>query len=362
MNYKQKKLASFIVDYSLNIKPQEKVFINYVGSNKEFLETLKYTIEEKNAIPIVFDMTPYEEIELIKSLNEEDIDLLIDKSIELISKCDSFISLLEDSDFILDNKYQYQSDLYYKKYKKVIRDYRLKKCKWIGLRLPSVQLARKFNMSYEEFCSFYYDVCGIDYKRLKADYLWLEELMSNTNHIEISSVDTNISFDKAGISAHILSGEKNLPDGEIYTAPIKDTVNGTIRFNADSVQNGFKFKDISLKFVDGKIEEFNSNNNELFNNIINSDGGSKYVGEFAIGLNDKISVPHGVILYDEKILGSIHFALGQAYDDAYNGNDSCLHWDLVQVQKPEYGGGKVIFDDEIIMQDGIIKKNRGRKK
>ena len=360
MNYNIENIAEYIVTYSLKIKPYEKVFVNFLGYNNDFLDILYNCIKRHNAVPIVFSMTPNEEFDLIKNLNEENVTELTDKNLKLLSKCNYYISLLEDSDDINYEKYQSQYNLYRKKYKKIIRDYRLNHCKWIGLRLPSEKLANQFNMNYKEFEKFYYNVCGLDYNQLKEDYMWLRDLLSKTNHIEIIRDDTNLCFDKNNIAAQILCGEKNLPDGEIYTSPIKDSVNGTIIFNTVSKQNNYSFENIKLKFENGRIIDFDTNNNDLFNKIISIDDGSRYIGEFAIGINPMIEKPHGVILYDEKMKGSIHFALGQAYQDAYNGNDSSLHWDIVQVQKPNYGGGIILFDDEIIMKDGIIKNRKWR--
>ena len=359
MKYKEEILADYIVSCSIDTKPGENVFINHTGYDKEFLRVLVECIKKYNANPVVYSITPDEEIQLIKELNNENVQTLTKLTLDMVSSCQSYVTLLEDSNVEIDSTYQKQYELYITRYKKNIRDYRLKNCKWIGLRLPSERLAKRFNMTLSEFKNFYYDVCGMDYKKLKEDYLWLKDKMSNTKHIEIIRKDTNLSFDKDGIMSQILCGEKNLPDGEIYTSPIKNSANGIITFNTISRQNDFDFNNIKLFFKDGKVEKFESNNNELLDKIL-VDEGSRYIGEFALGINPLIKNPHGVILYDEKIEGSIHLALGQSYYDTYNGNDSSLHWDIVQIQKPEYGGGKVIFDDEIIMNDGIILKKKMR--
>lgn len=145
---------------------------------------------------------------------------------------------------------------------------------------------------------------------------------------------------------------ENIPDGEVYTAPVKDSVNGVITYNAPSIENGIKFEHVRLEFKDGKIINATSNYTDDSNKIFDTDEGARYVGEFAIGVNPYIIQPMGDILFDEKISGSIHFTPGCCYEDADNGNKSAVHWDLVLIQTPEYGGGKIYFDDVLIRDNG----------
>jgi len=177
-----------------------------------------------------------------------------------------------------------------------------------------------------------------------------------TDKVRILAPDknTDLTFSIKGIGAKKCSGHMNIPDGEVYSAPVKDSINGTIKFNAPSISQGTKFEDIFLTFKDGKVVKSSANFNDKFESILNTDAGSRYVGEFALGVNPYITEPMGDILFDEKISGSIHMALGSCYDDANNGNESAVHWDLVHIQTPEFGGGEIYFDDKLIRKDGIF--------
>jgi aminopeptidase len=149
------------------------------------------------------------------------------------------------------------------------------------------------------------------------------------------------------------TGECNIPDGEIFTAPIKNSVNGKITYNTPSPYHGNIYNHVSLEFKDGKIVNATCDEgDDKINEIFDTDEGSRYIGEFAIGLNPKILKPVGDILFDEKIIGSIHFTPGMAYKEAYNGNDSDIHWDLVLIEREEYGGGKLYFDDKLVRENG----------
>ena len=182
----------------------------------------------------------------------------------------------------------------------------------------------------------------------------LVELMNRTDKVRIVGKGTDISFSIKDIPAIKCAGEMNIPDGEVYTAPVKDSVNGTIAYNTPTEYQGVTYTDVTLKFENGKIVEATANDNERVNKVFDTDEGARYVGEFAIGVNPFITKAMKNILFDEKIRGSIHFTPGNAYEDADNGNRSAIHWDLVLIQTEEYGGGEIYFDDVLIRKDGIF--------
>ena len=146
----------------------------------------------------------------------------------------------------------------------------------------------------------------------------------------------------------------NIPDGEVYTAPVKNSVNGFITYNTPSIQSGVTYENIRLEFVKGKIVNATANDTEKLNKVLDTDEGARYIGEFAIGVNPYITTPMKDTLFDEKIKGSFHFTPGNSYDDAFNSNHSAIHWDLVCIQTPEYGGGEIWFDDCLIRKDGFF--------
>ena len=236
----------------------------------------------------------------------------------------------------------------------VHHEIRVKKTKWVVLRYPNQGMASQAGMSTEAFEDFYFNVCNLDYSKMDKAMDALKKRLDNADKVRIIAKDTDLSFSIKGIGSRKCAGERNIPDGEIYTAPIKDSVNGVITYNTPSIENGFKFEKVCLTFKNGKIIKATANDNEKVNAIFDTDEGARYVGEFAFGVNPYITSPMGDILFDEKISGSIHFTPGCCYDDCYNGNVSAIHWDLVQIQTKEYGGGEIYLDGELIRKDGLF--------
>lgn len=244
-------------------------------------------------------------------------------------------------------------DMYSRLYAHPIHhEIRVCKTRWVILRYPNDAMSQLAGMPTEKFEDFYFNVCNLDYSKMDKAMDALVALMNKTDKVRIVAKDTDLSFSIKGLNAVKCSGACNIPDGEVYTAPVKDSVNGVITYNAPSIENGIKFENVRLEFKNGKIVKATSNFTEECNKIFDTDEGARYAGEFSLGLNPYITKPMGDILFDEKISGSIHFTPGCCYEDADNGNKSAVHWDLVLVQTPEYGGGKIYFDDVLIREDG----------
>jgi aminopeptidase len=228
--------------------------------------------------------------------------------------------------------------------------------KWVLLNYPTYGLAQKAKMSYEKFYDYLVEVCTVDYARMNDSFKPLKALMERTDKVHIVGPGTDLRFSIKGIPAVPCAGECNIPDGEIFTAPVKDSVNGTITYNTPSPYQGIVYQHVSLTFKDGKIVKCTADSdNDKLEEIFNTDDGARYVGEFAIGVNPAISKPMGDILFDEKIGGSLHFTPGACYKgEADNGNSSAIHWDLVLIQTKAYGGGEIYFDDVLIRKDGVF--------
>ncbi len=226
------------------------------------------------------------------------------------------------------------------------------KNRWALLQWPVPEAAQKAQMSTEAFEDFFFDVCCVDYQKMGEVMRPLAQLMEKTDQVRIKSPGTDLTFSIKGIPVVPCDGHFNIPDGEVFTAPVKDSINGVIRFNTPSVQEGFRFENIELAFENGKVVKATANNDEKITRILDTDEGARYVGEFALGVNPKIKQPMCDTLFDEKIAGSIHMALGNAYDEAPNGNHSANHWDIVLIQTPAYGGGEIWFDDVLVRKDG----------
>jgi aminopeptidase len=237
---------------------------------------------------------------------------------------------------------------------KPVLDHRVGQTKWVVLRWPSPSMAQQAAMSTEAFEDFYFRVCTLDYARMAQGMKALDDLMSATDRVHIKGPGTDLRFSIKGIGAKQCGGLRNIPDGEVFSCPVKDSVEGHVQYNAPSIYLGASFDNIRLAFRQGRIVEATSSNTKRLNEILDSDLGARYIGEFALGFNPHILQPMRDILFDEKIAGSFHFTPGQAYEDCGNGNKSQVHWDMVCIQRPEYGGGEVWFDGKLIRKDGLF--------
>ncbi len=233
---------------------------------------------------------------------------------------------------------------------------RIKNTKWCVLRMPGPSMAQQAGMSTEAFEDFYFDVCNIDYPRLSRALVPLRERMERAREVRITGPGTDLRFSIEGVPVVPCSGEMNIPDGEVFTAPVRDSVEGNVQFNAPTIYQGSSFDGVRLRFESGRIVEANCSGGDVkkLRAIFDTDEGASYIGEWSIGCNPRILQPMRDILFDEKIAGSFHLTPGNAYDEADNGNRSKIHWDLVQIQRAEYGGGQIAFDGEPIRIDGLF--------
>ncbi|MFV0313829.1 MAG: aminopeptidase [Anaerotignum sp.] len=357
MDERIKKLAYNLVNYSCCLEKGEKVLINCNGIHPTPL--VKQIIKEVynvGAIPFLQVMTNSLERELLLGATKEQQELMAEVDGRLMEQMDAFIgvrgedNLREQAD-VPNERLDLQNRFYTHP---VHHGIRVPHTKWVVLRYPTNAMAQSAQTSLEDFEDFYFDVCNLDYGKMGAAMNSLVTLMNKTDKVRLVAKDTDLTFSIKDIPAVKCAGRCNIPDGEVYTAPVKNSVNGTITYNTPSEYNSFTFENVKLTFKDGKIVEVDGNDKERLEKIFNTDEGARYVGEFAIGVNPFITKPMNNILFDEKISGSIHFTPGNCYEDASNGNQSAIHWDLVLIMTPEFGGGEIWFDDTLIRKDGIF--------
>jgi aminopeptidase len=236
-----------------------------------------------------------------------------------------------------------------------VMDYRVKKTRWCVLRWPTPSMAQGASMSTEAFENFFFEVCTMDYPKMARAMVPLEKRLKKADRVRLKGPGTDLAFSIKGIGAKMCKGDRNIPDGEVFSCPVKNSVNGQIQFNTPTLYSGTKFERVYLEFKDGKVVKATANNTQRLNEILDTDPGARYVGEFSLGLNPYILNPMCDILFDEKIAGSLHFTPGQAYDECNNGNRSAVHWDMVLIQRPDWGGGEIWFDDELIRKDGLFE-------
>ena len=351
-----KKLAKGLINYSCSLKKGEKVLIEAKGIDYMLVNALVKEAYAVGAYPFVELYDNRITRELMIGQDEELVKMRAKYDAYRMQEMDAYIGVRggencnELSD-VPEKSVKAEGEFYFHP---VHHEIRVKKTKWVVLRYPNQAMAQLAGMSTDAFEEFYFNVCNLDYSKMDRAMDALKARLDKADKVRITAKNTDLTFSIKGIGSKKCSGERNIPDGEIYTAPVKDSVNGVITYNAPSVENGFKFENVSLTFKDGKIINATANDTERVNALFDTDEGARYVGEFAIGVNPYIVKPMGDILFDEKISGSIHFTPGCCYDDCDNGNVSAIHWDLVLIQTKEYGGGEIYLDGELIRKDGLF--------
>lgn len=349
------KLAKGLVNYSCNVQPGEKVYIHYIGADtKQLARQLVKEVYAAGGVPFVHYTDTQVQREVLLHAAKEQMELMAEVDCLEMSQMDCYIgvrgaeNVSELSDVPSERMRLYEQ--YYQT--PVHHGIRVPKTKWVILRYPNAAMAQLCGTSVEAFEDFYFDVCTLDYSKMGKAMEALIEYMNRTDKVRMVGPGTDLTFSIKDIPAVPCAGNMNIPDGEVYTAPVRDSVNGTITYNTPSIQQGFTFENVCLTFENGKIVKATANDTGRINEIFDMDEGARYIGEFAIGVNPYIMTPMKDILFDEKISGSIHFTPGNCYDDAPNGNHSSLHWDLVWIQRAEYGGGEIYFDDVLVRKDG----------
>src|SRR6184192_3064277 len=346
------KLAKLLVEYSIRLKRNETVLMEAFDIPDEMTIALIRTVRKAGGVP--FAQTYYTRVNRALALEASDRQLNLMASHELarMKKMNAYIAVRGSHNITeLADVPPEKMKLIGKKMRPV-QDQRVRKTKWVVLRWPTASMAQLAGMSTEAFEDFYFDVCTLNYDKLWPGMKALKALFEKTTRVEVKGPGTDLRFSIKGIPAIICGGDRNIPDGEVFTAPVKRSVEGHITFNAPTIYQSIAFDGIRLDFRQGKIVEATSNQTEKLNKILDSDAGARYIGEFSLGFNPRVLEPMRDILFDEKIAGSFHFTPGQAYEEADNGNRSQVHWDMVSIQRPDYGGGEIYFDGKLIRRDG----------
>jgi aminopeptidase len=356
INEKYINLAKVLVNYSVHLHKGEKVLIEAIDTPIEMLQAVVNEVLAIEAIPIV-DIKKMSILrELYMNATELNMSFIAQYELERMQKMDAWIGIRgsDNSKELIDVPHE-KTKIYNRLWLKPVHfEERVNNTKWVVVRAPTPGFAQEAKMSTEAFEEFYFKVCtGVNWAKASKAMDSLVNLMNDTKKVQIKGPGTELTFSIKGIPAVKCDGHYNIPDLEVFTAPIIDSVNGKISYNAPSTHDGYTFKDIRLEFKNGKIINAEANDTERINKIFNSDAGARFIGEFALGLHPMINKPIDDILFDEKINGSFHFTPGGAYEhEADNGNRSMIHWDLVCVQMPEFGGGEIYFDDKLIRKDG----------
>ncbi len=351
------RLADLLVNYSCAVKPGENLLIEATDIPTDFVTTLVEHATKAGGRPLVLLKSNRVNRALMQHATQQQWDIIADVERRQMEQMQCYMGLRgsfnvsELSDVPAEQQKIYESTVW----EKVHHDIRVKKTRWCVLRWPTSSMAQMAEMSTEAFEDFYFNVCTLDYAKMSRAMKPLVEMMMKTDRVRLKGPgETDLSFSIKGIPAIGCDGKLNIPDGEVFTAPVKESVNGIIAYNCPTMYRGVTHQDVRLTFKDGRIVSATSSNIAKLNEVLDADAGARYVGEFAIGFNPYCTKPMKDILFDEKIAGSIHFTPGACYDEASNGNKSTIHWDLVMRQTPEAGGGEIWFNDRLIRKDGVF--------
>jgi aminopeptidase len=351
------QLADILINHSTRLAVGETLLVECFDVDDGTLpRLLVQKAARKGAFPLVDTKDTRILRELIKNGSESQMRLLGECELYRMERVHAYVALrgarnINEMADVPGDKMNLYNTLFMKP---VHFECRIKNTRWCVLRLPNASMAQQAGMSTEAFENFYFDVCNLDYPRLARALEPLVERMEAAREVHITAPDTDLRFSIEGIPVVPCAGEMNIPDGEVFTAPVRDSVEGHVRFNTPTIYQGTSFDGVRLEFERGKVvaAECSGGDVKKLRRILDTDEGASHVGEWSIGCNPRILNPMRDILFDEKIAGSFHLTPGNAYDEADNGNRSKIHWDLVQIQRPEFGGGSIAFDGVPIRVDG----------
>ena len=347
------QLARQLVRFSARVRRGEFVLVEAFDIPAAMTVALIRAIREKGGVPFVNLHDAVVGRELAHGATEGQYGAVAEVAMEQMRRMDVYIAVRGSHNITeLSDVPPRRMKLLMEKMRPVL-ERRIKETRWVVLRWPTAAMAQQAGMSTEAFEDFYFRVCLQDFRRFAAPMRNLKRLMDRTQEVRITGEGTDLRFSMEGLAAVACGGEHNIPDGEVFSAPVRNSVEGHITYNTASIYQGIAFDKVYLRFEKGRIVEAAANDTKAIDRILDQDEGARYIGEFALGFNPEIREPMRDILFDEKIAGSFHLTPGQAYEGVTdNGNRSQVHWDLVQIQRPEYGGGEIYFDGKLIRKDG----------
>ncbi len=348
------KLAKLLVNYSCALKKGERILLDMIDVPDEFTVEMIRAVRAAGATPFVETRHTRVGRELMLGTNEKHAADVRDLEMFRMKKMAAYVAVRGSANATENADVPGALMQMYSKIIRPVLDYRVNKTRWCVLRWPTPSMAQSAAMSTEAFENLYFDVCTMDYAKMAKAMIPLEKLMKKTDRVHIKGSGTDLTFSIEGIGAKKCEGTRNIPDGEVFSCPTKTSANGVIQFNTPTLYSGSKFENVRLELKNGKVINATSNNTKRLNEILDTDAGARFIGEFAIGFNPHILNPLCDILFDEKIAGSLHFTPGNAYEDCGNGNKSAIHWDMVLIQRPEWGGGEIWFDGNLIRKDGLF--------
>jgi aminopeptidase len=361
MDPRYTQLADRLIGFSTSVRKNDRVCIDAHDVPDDIVIALIREVRRRGAVPFVDIHRAGITREMLREGEEEAQAQNAAFALRRMKRMDAYVALrgasniYELSDVPADKMQQYVKST------RRVTNWRVRNTRWVVLRWPTPSMAQQARQSTEAFEDFFFRVCTLDYSRMIPGMRALQKLMERTDRVHIKGPGTDLRFSIEDIGVVSCGGRHNIPDGEVFTCPLKNSVEGELTYNVPTLHQGASLDGIRFLFRKGRIVEASASDSALLNRILDSDRGARYIGEFSLGFNPHILEPMLDTLFDEKIAGSFHFTPGQAYDEADNGNRSQVHWDLVSIQRATHGGGEIYFDGKLIRKDGLFVPKSLRK-
>jgi len=355
VDLRTRKLAQQIVRYSLKVKPGTKVIISGGEEAKDFVLELYKEVILKGAYPIVNIRLNGMSDFYYKHASDEQLKKFPDLSMHEVKNSQYYIGINSSSNTRELSNSNPKKIMTRNKVTFPIGDYVCNehdKIKRVTVGFPCQAFAQDAEMSFNEYENFFYNACLIDWKKFGKRLDKIKNVFEKGKDVWLVGEGVDLKFSIKNKNCIADKGEENMPGGEVFMAPVRESLNGWIKFDYPRIVSGRQISEVSLKFENGKIIEFSAEKGEdLLKELLSSDENAKYIGEFGVGCNPKINKYTNDLLFDEKIDGTIHLALGMAYKGNGGGNDSAIHIDIVKNMKK----AKLILDGKIIQEKGKWK-------
>ncbi len=345
-----KRLAEILTGYSIRIKKGDIIRLNFGIAAKELAHECYKLILRKGALPVTHVIVPGFAYSFYEFAGERQIKRITKSAFSEAKESAGSISIGAENNTkeftnIIPKKLALRS-----KAVNPLSEIYLKKNNWVGCEFPTDALAQEAEMSLSEFEDFLYNATNIDWAKESKRQDKVKKLLDKGKEVRIVSKDTDITFSIKGRTGIKCCGKRNMPDGEVYAAPVENSVNGYIRYTFPAIKSGKVVEDVYLEFKHGSVIRATAKKNQDFlKAMIATDKGSKYLGEFGIGLNYNIKKFIRNTLFDEKIGGTIHLALGMAYKRGGGRNESAIHWDMIKDMR---NGGALYIDGKLVQKNG----------
>ena len=353
-----RELAKVLVNYSTRVMKGDVVLISASGFEAApLVQELYILCMERGANYVEYEFTlPEINRHFFNKGTKSQLSYFPGHKLDFMKKATVYIAISAGENSMVMAQANQPNMIAWSKVVRPIVDQRVKHTRWVITRYPTHGAAQEAKMSLEEYEDYLFSACCIDWAAESKKQEKLKRLMDKADRVRIIATDTDLTFSIKGMPGIKCDGRYNIPDGEVFTAPVRGSVEGYITYNCPTIYQGKEFNNVRLEFSKGKIvNAFAPGMEENLNKILDTDEGARYIGEFAIGVNPGITQPMRNILFDEKIFGSIHFTPGQCYDECDNSNRSAVHWDMVKILKND---GEIWFDDQLIQKDGrFVQKN-----